>query len=321
MNQMQQRKLYESLVERFGTGIADAFLQAVQNHAASVSITALTDAIERGDIRALEMLLRFDQGALFPLTEAIRTAYVGGGLSAATALGARFAFDGRNYRAEAWLRDNGGALIEGIQADTLQMVRQVMDNRLVTGESGEKTARAIVGTFNRATGRREGGFLGLNSQQTDWVINARADLANLDERYFTRTMRDRRYDNLVRKAIDDGKPLAQADIDKITGRYKDRLLKYRGDTIARTEAHKATSAGTYEGMRQAQEQGLNITIRWIHGFSKEPRLGHLSAAQAPSRPLGQPFQLENGTALYPHDPALPASEVVGCKCSAYFRVV
>ena len=321
MNARQQRQLYESLVERFGRGIADAFSQAVQSHADSIPMAELVDAIDRGDIRALEMLLRFEQGAMFPLTEAIRSAFVGGGLSASTALGARFGFDGRNYRAEAWLRDNGGALIEGIQSDTLQMVRQVMDNRLVTGESGAKTARSIVGTFNRATGRREGGFLGLNSQQTDWVINARSDLANLDERYFTRKMRDKRYDRLVRKAIDEGKPLAQADVDRIIWRYKDRLLKYRGDTIARTEAHKATSAGTYEGMRQAQEAGATITVRWIHGHSKEPRQGHLAAAQAPSRPLGMPFQLENGSALYPHDPALPASEVVGCRCSAYYRVV
>jgi hypothetical protein len=321
MNKLQQRQLYDSLVERFGRGIADAFADAVQTHAASIPLADLVAAIEAGDLRALEALLRFPQGALFPLSEAMRTAFVGGGLAASTALGARFGFDGRNYRAEAWMRDNGGALIEGIQADTLQMVRQVMDNRLVTGESGAKTARSIVGTFNRATGRREGGFLGLTSQQTDWVINARNDLGNLDERYFTRALRDKRYDPMVRKAIKDRKPLAQADVDKILTRYKDRLLKYRGDVIARTEAHRATSAGTYEGMMQAKEQGLNVTIRWVHGFSREPRLDHLSAAQAPSRPIGVPFTMADGTQLlYPHDPKAPARHVVGCKCSAFYRV-
>lgn len=322
LSQREQRALYERLVEAHGKAIADAFLRALQATTANVTLAQLEDAINRDDLRALEMLLRAEQGALFPVAEAIRSAFIAGGLSAAQIGGGAFGFDGRHYRAEGWVRENAGTLVQGIEADTLAMLRQVMENRVATGESGAVTARAIVGTFNRATGRREGGFLGLTAQQTDAAIRARQELAQLDANYFTRKLRDRRFDGLVRKAIDAGKPLSVADIDRITLRYRDRLAKYRGDVIARTEAHKAIAAGQHEGMAQAVDAGAQITVRWVHGFSREPRLDHLSLARAPSRPFGTPFQMADGVTLrYPHDPLAPARHVVNCKCSVYYRVV
>lgn len=322
LSQREQVKLYEQLVERYGTSIADAFLDAIQRTSSSVTLAQLEAAILTGDLRELEFLLRMEQGALFGVQEAIRSAFIGGGLSAATIIGGgRFGFDGRHHRAEAWIQQHGGTLVQGIQTDTMEMLRRVMDNRLVTGESGAVTARSIVGTFNRATGRREGGFLGLTTQQTDAAIRARAELEALDANYFTRKLRDRRYDGLVRKAIDAGKPLSAADVDRITMRYRDRLAKHRGDVIARTEAHKAIAAGQYEGMVQAAEAGATITAKWVHGFSREPRLDHLAMASAPPRLVGQPFIMADGTALrFPHDPMAPAHHVIGCKCSLFFRV-
>lgn len=322
LSQREQRAIYERLVAQYGQAIGDAFLEAIQRAASSVSLAQLEDAINRNDLRALEMLLRMEQGALFPVSEAIRSAFIGGGLSAGSISSGQFGFDGRHYRAEAWVRENAGTLVQGIQADTQAMLRAVMENRVVTGESGAVTARAIVGTYNRATGRREGGFLGLTTQQTDAAIKARSELQNIDPAYFSRKLRDRRYDSLVRKAIESGKPLSAADIDRITMRYRDRLAKYRGEIIARTEAHKAISAGQWEGMQQAVDAGAQVTMRWVHGFSREPRLDHLSLGQAPSRPFGTPFQMADGVTLrFPHDPMAPAHHVINCKCSLYFRVI
>ncbi|WRH62040.1 MAG: hypothetical protein RSE12_16960 [Fuscovulum sp.] len=323
LTQRQQRELYDKLVERFGRTIGDAFFEAIQNAATNVSIAQLEDAINRNDLRALEMLLRLEQGALFPVSEAIRSAFIGGGLSAGTIISrGQFGFDGRHYRAEAWVRENAGTLVQGIETQTLEMLRTVMENRVATGESGAKTARAIVGTYNRATGRREGGFLGLTSQQTDAAIRARAELGNLDANYFTRKLRDKRFDRMVQKAIDAGKPLSAADIDRIIRGYNSKQLRYRGELIARTEARAAISSGQYEGLTQAVERGATITAKWIHGGSREPRFDHLAMDESPPRLLGQPFIMADGTALrYAHDPQAPIRHRAGCKCSMFFRVV
>jgi hypothetical protein len=322
LSQREQRALYERLIETAGKDIADAFLDAVQRVGNAVNIAQLADAIERGDLRELEMLLRFDQGALFPLTEAMRSAYVEGGLAAARMVGGAFAFNGRHLRAEAFMRAQGGDLVTRIDNEQREMLRSVMDQRLVSGEGGAETARRIVGRVNRATGQREGGFIGLTAQQTQWAQSAERELQNLDTAYFTRERRDRRYDKLVRKAIADGKPLAKADIDRIAGRYRARLLQQRGEVIARTEAHKATSAGQWEAFEQLSDSGQMVTKKWIHGFSREPRLDHVALGLAPPRRFNDPFVMGDGTLLrFPHDPNAPADHVIGCKCSVFYRLV
>ena len=323
MNKLQQAQLFRELEQRFGTEIANAFLAAIATHANAIDVTALAEAITAGDLPQVEFLLRFDQGTLFPLGEAIRAAFIQGGLSVAqtSGLGGLFGFNGRHDRALQLIESQAGRLIEGIQTHTQAQVQAIMAAGVENGTSGATLARQITGKLNKITGRREGGFLGLTSQQTDWAISARAELTRLDPHYFTRVQRDRRFDAMVRKAIDSGKPLSQSDIDRIAGRYRDRLLKYRGELIARHEAHSALAAGQYEGNRQLHESGLaTVTKTWIHGFSKEPRLDHLAMAQAPQRPIDQPFTFGIVAMQYPHDPAGGIEHSANCKCTLFYRV-
>lgn len=184
----------------------------------------------------------------------------------------------------------------------------------------------ITGRINRATGRREGGILGLTSGQTDAVIRARRELENLDSNYFTRKRRDARFDGLVRKAIKAGKPLSQADIDRVTGRYKDRLLKYRGEVIARTETLAALQSGKVEGIQQLIDAGKlradQVTKRWratgdartrdSHAAMNDQRVGFNAAFVTPSG-----FHM-----AHPHDSSLgaPASETIQCRCLMEFKI-
>lgn len=323
LSQREQRALYERLVEQYGKAIGDAFLEAIQRAATGISLAQLEDAINRGDLRALEMLLRLEQGALFPVSEAIRSAFIGGGLSAGTIISrGQFGFSGRHWRAEQWIQENAGTLVQGIETQTLEMLRTVMENRVATGESGAKTARAIVGTYNRATGRREGGFLGLTSQQVNASIRARVELQNLDKAYFQRPLRDKRHDRLVARAIREGKPLSNADIDKIIRGYNSVQLGYRGELIARHEAHRGVSAGQWQGMLQLAEQGVTVTKRWQHNGSREPRLDHLAMSKSPPRLLTMPFTFADGSqGNYPHDPSLPGAHSINCRCSIIYRIV
>lgn len=321
-----QRQIYERLLERYSREMADAFFDAVQAAANRVSMSALAAAIDAGDTARIVSLLGLDATALFPVADALRNAFIAGGLSVAefAPRGAIFGFNGRNVRAEAWVARFSGEMIQNITDDTLPMVRAVLTDGVSRGRSGATIAREITGRLNRATGRREGGFLGLTDQQTQAAINARADLENLDSRYFTRKLRDRRYDAMVQRAIDEGRPLSQTDIDRITNRYKDRMLKRRGELIARTETHSAMSAGQHEGIQQALDEGriLSASKAWVHNTAnQDEREDHVSMGLAPAIPFNQQFVLPSGArADYAHDPDLPIGERAGCRCTTRYVI-
>jgi len=204
--------------------------------------------------------------------------------------------------------------------DSKASVRAVIQAGLEAGRGPRQTALDITGRMVKATGRREGGILGLTSGQTDATIRARVELENLDAHYFTRKRRDARFDGMVRKAIKSGKPLSQADIDKITGRYKDRMLAYRGEVIARTETLASLNAGKQEGIQQLIDAGKlqssQVTKVWRATGDGRTRDSH-AAMDGQAVAYGQPFTTPDGAQMmHPHDSSLgaPASETIQCRC-------
>ena len=207
-------------------------------------------------------------------------------------------------------------------------------------------ALEIVGRINRATGQREGGVIGLTSQQAAYVRNMRAELArihledqfqiegdslkiirNPGQNYFTRAKRDRRFDGLVRAAMEGGKPVSKADIDRIAGRYADRLLKLRGDTIARTEAINAMRAGQHEGFRQLVDSGRvrddQIERTWSATPDLATRHDHVAMNGTKLRGMGKLWQLPDGSVMeFPGDTShgAKASEVINCRCTEKYRI-
>ncbi|CAM4397655.1 phage minor head protein [Palleronia rufa] len=138
-------------------------------------------------------------------------------------------------------------------------------------------------------------------------------------------MRDKRFDKTVRKAIEEGKPLDAAMVDKITGRYSDRMLKYRGDVIARTEGNKAMNAGRHEATQQMVDDGKvppdAVTKIWDATPGKFTRDSHLALNGTEVR-WGQPFVSPVTGAMldHPHDENAPPSETVNCRCSERIRI-
>lgn len=234
-------------------------------------------------------------------------------------------FDARNPRAERWILDHSGNLIEGIVADAKDAVRAVLDAGMVEGRGPRETALDITGRINRATGAREGGILGLTSGQTDAVIRAREELLSGDtaklRNYLTRARRDKRFDRMVMKAIDDGRPVPKAEVDRITGRYKDRLLQLRGETIARTETLASLNAGKEESIRQLVDSGKvqrsAVKKIWRATTDDRTRDSHM-ALNGVEVGLDQAFvsPLTGAQMMHPHDVSLgaPASETINCRC-------
>jgi uncharacterized protein with gpF-like domain len=115
-------------------------------------------------------------------------------------------------------------------------------------------------------------------------------------------------------------------VDRITGRYKDRLLEYRGDVIARTETLAALQAGKQEAFEQLIDSGKvradQVTKVWQATGDSRTRDSHaamngqtVKLRQAFTTPLG--FQM-----MHPHDNSLgaPASETIQCRCYVEMKV-
>ena len=234
-------------------------------------------------------------------------------------------FNRRHFRAEEAVRAEGARLVQDLTEDSRQAVQQAVLRGLRTGQAPTKVARDLAGTYNRATQRREGGIVGLSRVQEHWSSVAQEELSNLDPNYLTRKLRDKRYDAAFKKALKDGKPLPTADIIRMTQRYRDRLVRYRADTIARTETHTALNMGRFEKIIQtAEAAGLtanDIVATWRASQDGRTRDTH-GRLRGQSVRLGQAFSSGGYRMRYPGDRSLgaPASEIVNCRCVLTFKM-
>ena len=333
----KQVKLIADLAAEFSPRIRDAFLAAIQAHANSININALIGRLEAGDPLGAVQLLEMPDGLLFPLQEELRAAMMAGGATAdlPRVVQGIFAFNGRHQRAEQIVRELGAILIQGIQEDTLEASRRVISAGLETNTGFRSVALEIVGRRD-ATGQRVGAILGLTSQQTDAVMNARAILSNSDRlgEYFNPDgsprykLSDRRFDAMVRRAIAGKEKLTAGDIDRIVNAHKSKALKFRGDLIAKNESRSAVAQGQYEAYRQMAEDPRieRVELTWSHGLSIDPRVSH-QLMDGVKVQLGQRFQVPaDGTLpaalmLYPHDPAGGAAHNLNCRCVAIYRAI
>lgn len=235
-------------------------------------------------------------------------------------------FDGRNPRAEQVARDLSSKLVTNIINDQREAIRAVIEEGITKGRGPRDTALDIVGRVNRATGKREGGIVGLNAPQAKAWLKAGEELDALDPAYFERKLRDKRFDPMVRKAIETGKPLSKADRERVLNRYSDRLLKHRGDTIARTETIASLNAGRDEGIAQLIEAG-NITEQqvvkvWDATMDSRTRPTH-AALEGQRRRISEPFVTPEGYRLmHPGDSSMgaPGEMTISCRCLARYDI-
>lgn len=318
----------QAAIERAQPGILERFLRWVGRIVGSVVLQELVALIREGRIEEIPAMLRLGKEGLSPLTEAIRTVLADGGetVEAQRGIGALIQFDMRNTAVENWVEQHSSDLITKILTGQRNAIREVVRAGLEAGRNPNAIALDIVGRLDKAAGKRVGGIVGLTEQQAGYVVNARRELEALDSRYFDRLRRDKRFDAIVRKAIKSGKPLSQVDIDRIIGRYADRLLLLRGETIAHAEALSAMNAGRELAMQQAIDSGVvdakYVTSIWETAHDKRVRDSH-RAMQGQTVPFGTPFTTPRGAKMrYPGDTSLGATadEVIACRCIQRHRI-
>lgn len=320
--------------------IREAFLLSITEVTSQITLKLIVERLERRDIGGALEALNFERAAFGRLENAIATAYSAGGSAMTGNLpilrdmsGARVVvrFDVRNLRAEEWLRSHSSRLVTGIIEDQRTAIRSTLEAGMAAGRNPNAVALDVIGRVNRATGSRVGGQIGLTAPQAQFAASARQELASGDpdamRRYLERTRRDKRFDKAVLAAIRDGKKLDLETVNRIVGRYSDRLLQLRGEMLARTEALTSIHAGKYEGFRQGLEKTNYppeaVSRVWRSAGDSKVRHTHAAMNGQEVQGLDTPFQSPSGATLrYPGDTGLGAGadEVIGCRCDDDIRI-
>jgi len=332
---MTPRQELDAFAELLVPNLRAAFMAAIQGIVDNAIIAEIVRNIEAGNLEGAFRAVGFSDASMRPLTKAIAEAFEAGGILTGATFPkylnttngkARFLFDVRNSRAEAYLRDHSSQLITRIADETRTNVQTILRQGMIDGRNPRNVALDIVGRIVPGVNRRVGGIVGLTPQQAQWVNNTRADLSDLSERYFTRALRDKRFDRTVRKAIESGQPLDAETIEKLVLRYKDNALKYRGETIARTEALQSLNASEYEAHKQIVEMGAakanHVKRIWDSAGDFRVRYSH-RAMDGQKVGIDEPFVSPLGSQLmYPGDGSLgaDASEIINCRCRVRLKV-
>ena len=323
-------------LEKLEPEMRKAFEDAVRKMRSAAQVKKLVTALSEGRTDDALEALRIDEAFFSALSDSLRAAYTTGGTLALSRIAIRDPFDGSKFilgfngravRAEAWVSQKAGSLIAGIVEDQISMALAVIRAGVEQGRGPKAVALDLVGRINPATGRRSGGFIGLTEAQAQYVDSMRAELAALDRGYFRRELRDKRFDGTVLRALKGGKALSKTDIDRIAGRYKDRLLAHRGETIARTEAITALRAGRSEGFRQLVDSGRvqsdQIERGWTDTGDGRTRPDHREMDGTAVVGMDEPFTLPDGSRMmFPGDTSLGASahQTINCRCWEQIRI-
>ena len=224
--------------------------------------------------------------------------------------------------------------------DQREAIRAVIEAGIEAGRGPRDTALDIVGRVNRATGKREGGIVGLHSGQVRVWAKIRdaletpegvrsllvKDQATGKWKPALKSINTATFNRLVR-AASKGEALSKADAAMSMRQISNDMLKERGEMIARTETIGSLNAGRVEGMQQLIDAG-NVTADQVlkiwdsGGPDGRTRDTHL-ALEGQAKRMDEPFVSPSGARMmHPGDSSLgaPASETVACRCAVRFSL-
>lgn len=334
------QKLIDQLYALTVPEIQKVFLEVMQGIVDRAMIDEMIKAVELGDEEALIRASGFNVAILNKILDVIEDTYSKAAeltvegwpspIRTPTGLIA-FAFDMRNSWVENDVRTNSSQYIARISEEVRNNIRQTLQKGVIRGDNPRETALNIVGRINPVTKKREGGTLGIDSRQLRWANNAQTYLEQLDKRYFTLGLRDKRFDKTVQKAIDEGKPLPKETVQKLITSYRNAALKYRAETVARTETIQSMNRGRYAAHRQAIDEGTlresAITKEWLDTNDSRVRTTHSILGYKFGRGKGiafdAPFVSPSGARLmFPSDSSLsaPPEERIMCRCGLNYVV-
>jgi hypothetical protein len=318
---------FDQLIDLWWAKLKTAFMSSVRSIIDFAQIGLIAERLEKGDIDGAVRAVGLDPVQFREFDKAIAEAFEDGGKFSSKRVpaikqpdGHRLVvqFDVRNPRAEQWLKDHSSKLVSQIMDDQRTMVQQALRTGMELGQNPRTVALDLIGRIG-SNGQRSGGLIGLTSSQEQWVRKYEAELrSDNPTAALSRTLRDKRFDGAVNRAAKAGEPLSADAIQNMTTAYRNRALRYRAETVARTEALSSLHESQEEAFRQAAAKGgvdvRTITRVWHTSGDKRVRDSH-RAMKGQSVGLHETFVTPSGARLaYPGDPNGPASEIINCRC-------
>jgi hypothetical protein len=318
---------FDQLIDQFEPVLRKAFLDAVYAMRGRADIAQITAMLERRDVEGALRAVGLDPASFRLFDKGITNAFEAGALATETIIpvirgadGFRtvFQFNIRNPAAENWLRTYSSTLVREILDDQRTMIRDYLRAGLSQGANPRTTALDLVGRINKATGKREGGVIGLTSSQEQWLRNYEAELSSENPLpALNRKLRDARFDSSVRKAAESGKPIPAALKAKMLTAYRNRALRNRAETIARSETITSLHTAQDQAIEQAIASGTidreAVTFKWRSAKDKRVREAHRHLDGQTAK-YGEAFQSDLGPIRYPGDPQAVAANRINCRC-------
>lgn len=317
--------------------IRDSYLISIENIVSTINLTHLEELISKGDIQAVFKALNIDSVSFRPYEIAFSNAFEQSANTETIAMprfedsaGRQivFRYDIRNIESDRWLKDYLSHFITSITTEQ----KEVVSNHVVRGLSEKQGKRSIAlgiaGRINPESKIREGGIIGLSVQQEIFVANARKELASGKiqdmSKYLTRSLRDRRFDSIVKTALSEGRGLQAETIDKLARSYSNKLLMFRAGLISQVESSVAINQGKIDSYIQAIRSGSirveQVEKTWHSMRDRNVRVSHRTLDRQ-TVPFYSKFHTARGAMLsYPKDPVAPVEERVGCRCRMFIRV-
>lgn len=336
----------ERLAAKLEPPIQKAILEALEAQHDAVTLSALVEALKTGSLAKVMAVLdtAMSAASMAKVEQALLGGATAAGISTAGNIAritrTEFQFGVLNPRLIGWLQTYSLGLIRDIDDKTREAIRNAAIDGMRAGKSPIDTARQIrevVGLTPRqaaavANYRKELERFHLKRSADGYGLGSPIDRVNgrqvfrpdedgspkdgIDQR----RLRDFRYDGELKAALANGKPLTKAQIDKMVDAYARKYLKYRSETIAKTEAMRTTNMGVHESWQQAIDTGKapEALVRRMWKVAKDERLCSDCAPVPSLNPkrgvkMGQTFVTPRGPHLLP--PLHP-----NCRCSVFIRL-
>ena len=234
----------------------------------------------------------------------------------------------RDRWAENWLKLKSADLLRPFRGLMLPESQAVLSRGLAEGKNPRSVGLDLAGRINPATGKREHGLVQLDAREKAKVEEFRQCIAQLDQKFFTFEMRDRRLDKSFRVALRDRKPVQAVRIELHITRFENKMLKHKADTIAITAMMSAMARSEFFGSKESLEKS-NLPEEacsrvWESANDDRVRPSHRALDGQLIVGFTKPFVSPlTGTRMnFPGDTSLgaPNEETQGCRCRVRYDI-
>lgn len=322
LDDLQMTRILDQLEPQLRT----AFLRMLEAVRTRLTPDSILRMIREG--RYDEANAAFDAGAeafANEVTKASGLAAEQAALFLSGALRTLVTYDQFNERAVDFARKNRYELIQAFSNEQRDLVRSLVMEAFARGTNPRDVGRQLV---NLSRDIHQG--IGLTPKQAAAVSSYRDALERAhnarsqETDALTRELRDGRSDRSVQRAIRTGEPLSKEQIDRMVDRYRENYVRFRAETIARTEALRAAHEGVEEAVQQVLDSGnideQYVTRTWNTAGDERVRDSHI-AMDGQERGVGETFTSGLGNELaYPGDPEAPPEDTINCRCVISTRI-